>query len=77
MRIYYENRVARPNAARVTVPTACALFPKEISTPPRRWVEARYNLVRWTVMPRGGHFAALEQPDLLVDDIRTFFRGLR
>jgi len=76
-RIYYENRVAGPVPGRVAVPTACALFPKEISTPPRRWVEARYNLTRWTEMPRGGHFAALEQPELLVDDIRAFFRGLR
>lgn len=76
-RIYYENRVAPPNPKRVEVPTACALFPKEISVPPRKWVEARYNLVRWTVMPRGGHFAALEQPELLVDDVRAFFRGLR
>lgn len=76
-RIYYENRVAPPNGARVSVPTACALFPKEISVPPRKWVEARYNLTRWTVMPRGGHFAALEQPDLLVGDMREFFRTLR
>ena len=76
-RIYYENRVAGPVAGRVTVPTACALFPKEITTPPRRWVEARYNLTRWTEMPRGGHFAAIEQPDLLVGDIRGFFRDLR
>lgn len=76
-RIYYENRVAPPVQGRVTVPTACALFPKEITTPPRKWVEARYNLVRWTPMPRGGHFAALEQPDLLVGDVREFFRTLR
>lgn len=76
-RIYYENRVAPPVQGRVSVPTACALFPKEITTPPRKWVEARYNLVRWTPMPRGGHFAALEQPELLVNDVREFFRGLR
>jgi pimeloyl-ACP methyl ester carboxylesterase len=76
-RIYYESRVAPPNPARVEVPTACALFPKEISVPPRKWVEARYNLVRWTEMPRGGHFAALEQPELLVTDVREFFRTLR
>ena len=37
----------------------------------------RYNIVRWTDMPRGGHFAALEQPDLLVDDVRSFFRTVR
>jgi pimeloyl-ACP methyl ester carboxylesterase len=76
-RIYYESRVAPPNPKRVEVPTACALFPKEITVPPRKWVEARYNLVRWTEMPRGGHFAALEQPELLVADVREFFRGLR
>jgi microsomal epoxide hydrolase len=76
-RIYYENRVAGGTTARVTVPTACALFPKEITVPPRRWVEARYNLTRWTEMPRGGHFAAMEEPQLLVDDIRAFFRDLR
>jgi pimeloyl-ACP methyl ester carboxylesterase len=76
-RIYYENRVATGNPGKVTVPTACALFPKEITVPPRKWVEARYNLVRWTEMPRGGHFAALEQPDLLVNDVREFFRAIR
>ena len=76
-RIYYENRVATPNPGRVSVPTACALFPKELVVPPRKWVEARYNLVKWTEMPRGGHFAALEQPDLLVTDVRDFFRTLR
>ena len=76
-RIYYENRVAPGNAARVQVPTACALFPKEITVPARRWVEARYNLVQWTDMPRGGHFAAMEEPELLVDDVRKFFRLVR
>jgi pimeloyl-ACP methyl ester carboxylesterase len=76
-RIYYENRVGGSQQGRVTVPTACALFPKEITVPPRRWVEARYNLTRWTEMPRGGHFAALEEPALLVDDVRAFFRTVR
>ena len=76
-RIYYENRVARPNPAKVTVPTACAQFPKEITAPPRKWLEERYNLTRYTEMPRGGHFAALEQPDLLVADVRAFFHDLR
>jgi pimeloyl-ACP methyl ester carboxylesterase len=77
-RIYYESQRATPPAAnRVTVPVACALFPKELLLPPRRWVEARDNLTRWTEMPRGGHFAAMEQPDLLVEDIRAFFRTLR
>jgi pimeloyl-ACP methyl ester carboxylesterase len=76
-RIYYESRVAPPNPRRVDVPTACALFPKEITVPPRRWVEARYNLTRWTEMPRGGHFAAMEEPDLLVQDVREFFRTVK
>ena len=44
---------------------------------PREWLEARINLVHHTRMPKGGHFAALEQPELLVDDVRTFFRARR
>jgi pimeloyl-ACP methyl ester carboxylesterase len=78
-RIYYESRhtpPARP-VGFVEVPTGAAIFPKEIYFTPRRWAEARYNIVRWTVMPRGGHFAALEEPELLVDDVRAFFRELR
>ena len=77
-RIYYESRHATPAAARrVEVPTACADFPKEVIWSPRRWLEPRFNITRWTEMPRGGHFAAFEQPSLLVDDVRTFFRDLR
>jgi microsomal epoxide hydrolase len=78
-RIYYENRHAPSpaGARRIETPTACADFPREVIWSPRRWLEARYNITRWTEMPRGGHFAALEQPALLVDDIRAFFRGLR
>jgi pimeloyl-ACP methyl ester carboxylesterase len=76
-RIYYENQRAKPAQGRVQVPTACAVFPKEINIPPRRWVEAQYNLTRWTEMPRGGHFAALEEPELLVEDMRAFFRTVR
>jgi pimeloyl-ACP methyl ester carboxylesterase len=56
---------------------ACADFPKEIIWSPRRWLEPRYNVTRWTVMPKGGHFAAMEQPALLVDDMRAFFRTVR
>jgi pimeloyl-ACP methyl ester carboxylesterase len=54
-----------------------ARFPKEILSPPRKWVERGYNVQRWTDMPHGGHFAAAEEPELLAEDIRTFFRGLR
>ena len=81
--IYYGRReeggrVLSPDGERVEVPTAAALFPAEIlSWPPRSYVERVYNIARWTEMPRGGHFAALEQPDLLVDDIRAFARTLR
>ncbi|MCA9510782.1 MAG: epoxide hydrolase [Myxococcales bacterium] len=64
----------RPSA----VPTAAAIFPGEPIRPPRAWAEARYpNLVRWTEMPRGGHFAAMEEPALLAEDVRAFFRAFR
>jgi microsomal epoxide hydrolase len=78
-RIYYETAHSQPALAnwRVEVPTACASFPKEIIWSPRRWMETRYNITRWTEMPRGGHFAAFEQPELLVADVRAFFRDLR
>ena len=58
-------------------PGGFALFPKDIATPPRQWAERFYNVQRWTEMPRGGHFGALEEPELLVEDIRAFFRPLR
>jgi pimeloyl-ACP methyl ester carboxylesterase len=54
-----------------------ARFPKEPLRLPRAWVERRYNVTYWTDMPRGGHFAAMEQPDLFVDDLRRFFRTVR
>ena len=76
-RIYDESRhaPAQPGGTRrIEVPAACADFPKEIIWAPWRWVEQHYSVTRWTIMPRGGHFAAFEQPALLVDDIRAFFR---
>jgi len=57
----------------VTVPTALAVFPHDLSHAPRSWAEREYNLTRYTVMPRGGHFAPIEEPQLLADDIRAFF----
>ena len=81
--IYYGRReeggrLLSPEGRRVEVPTAVALFPAELlSWPPRSYVERVYNISRWTEMPRGGHFAALEQPDLLIEDIRAFARTLR
>jgi pimeloyl-ACP methyl ester carboxylesterase len=59
------------------VPAAFAIFPKDISQPPREWAERFFNVQRWTEMPRGGHFAALEEPELLVEDLRTWFRAFR
>jgi microsomal epoxide hydrolase len=58
-------------------PTGVALFPKEVMRPPRRWVERSYDLRRWTEMASGGHFAAMEEPEALVREIRAFFRDLR
>jgi hypothetical protein len=60
-------------------PMGFALFPKEINVPPRAWVERSMGgqLFHWTEMPRGGHFAAMEQPGLLAEDVRAFFRKLR
>jgi len=63
---------------RIEVPTAAALFPAEmLAWPPRSYAERMYNIKRWTKMSKGGHFAALEQPTLLIDDIRAFARTLR
>lgn len=62
---------------RVEVPTGVARFPREIMRFPRKWVENQYNVTHWTDMPRGGHFAAMEQPGLFVDDVRKFFRTVR
>src|SRR5262249_44709549 len=66
-----------PEGKRVTVPTADAAFPREILLPPRAWAERAYNIQRWTVMPAGGHFAALEAPEALTADTRGFFRPPR
>jgi len=79
IRLYFErhhtDRFGPPDEY-VTVPTAAAVFPKEIFRIPRAYAETRFNLVRYTRFDRGGHFAALEEPDLLVQDVREFFRDL-
>ncbi|WP_088283373.1 epoxide hydrolase family protein [Kineosporia sp. A_224] len=81
MRDYYDNRwhgsPIGPDDV-VSVPTAMALFPNEFvpeGEPPRSWYERLYAVRRWTVFPRGGHFAAAEEPDLLAGDIAEFFTG--
>src|SRR5215469_15535213 len=76
-RLYYEARHhpwrLKPDT-RIETPTAIANFPAELMRPPRSWAERAYNVVRWTAMPAGGHFAAMEEPALLADDILAFFR---
>jgi pimeloyl-ACP methyl ester carboxylesterase len=79
-RMYFENAKAPFAFAeneRVTVPCAVAHFPGELFFSPRVWVERGYNIQRWSEMPRGGHFAAAEEPALLADDLRAFFRQFR
>ncbi|WNG47400.1 epoxide hydrolase [Archangium minus] len=77
--LYYETHgVRRPDeSSPVRVPTAVAVLPKDAPLPPRRWLEARYDLRRYTEMARGGHFAAVDAPDLFLEDVRAFFRELR
>jgi len=72
---YHHDRWRLKPGTRVEAPTAFAVFPYEIWRPPRNWAERAYNIQRWTVMPAGGHFAAMEQPQALAKDIREFFRG--
>ena len=80
LRLYKENRL-RPlifePGDRIIPPLGVAVFPFELAMPPRSWVERVFDVRRWTPMDAGGHFAALEQPQLLAEDIRAFFRPLR
>jgi microsomal epoxide hydrolase len=77
---YYARRHGAwpvPDGHRIAVPTAYASFPAEILHPPRALAERVYDIRRWTPMPAGGHFAALEEPEALAADVRAFFRDLR
>jgi len=81
--IYYGRReeggrVLSPEGRRVEVPTGCAVFPAEmLNWPPRSYADRIYNIQHWTEMPSGGHFAAMEEPEMLLNDIRKFARTLR
>ena len=80
MRLYWERLHGDAQEQEhefVGVPTGVARYPKEPLRIPRPWVERRYNVTHWADMPRGGHFAAMEQPALFVDDLRIFFRIVR
>lgn len=79
MRLYYEIRATGPKSVpeeKVTVPTGFTLS-RSVPQMHRKSIEESYNVTYWNVMPSGGHFAALEEPELLVKDIRKFFRDLR
>jgi epoxide hydrolase len=83
-RLYWESIgqvqkwFTESSADTVTVPTGCSIFPKEVPRPSRRWAEKRYTNIRyWNELDRGGHFAAFEQPDLFVNEVRSFFRVVR
>jgi pimeloyl-ACP methyl ester carboxylesterase len=74
--MYWENNDR--DLSRVTVPSGISVFPKEILRPSRRQAEQRYTDLRWfETLPVGGHFAALEQPELFVEQVRGFFRLVR
>ena len=77
-RLYWESFGKRRTTPIVNVPTGVAVFPKEIITSVRRWMEPNFtNIIHWSDMEKGGHFAAFEQPELFVRDVRAFFRTLR
>jgi microsomal epoxide hydrolase len=79
-RLYYEMRQAGRSAIPqdyVRVPTGVANYPGEVTRTPRSWAEHRYNITYWEDLPRGGHFAAMQVPDLFVPDVRAFFRTVR
>jgi pimeloyl-ACP methyl ester carboxylesterase len=77
IRLYRERQLSHDSGDFVGIPTGVARFPKEPLRYPRAWVERSYNITHWVDMPRGGHFAAMEQPELFADAVRTFFRTVR
>ncbi len=77
-RLYWESFGKNAERLPVDVPTGVAVFPKEIVPPVRHWMAPRFrNIVHWREMPKGGHFAAFEQPALFVEELRGFFRSFR
>ena len=76
IRTQFDQAIHAGNVV-VEAPTGVAVFPKDVILLPRRFAENYFNLKRWEVMPAGGHFASMEEPERLVDEIRAFFRPLR
>jgi epoxide hydrolase len=77
-RLYWESFGKPRRASTVSIPVGVAVYPKEIVTPVREWMRADYpNIVHWSEQPKGGHFAAFEQPELFIADVRVCFRQFR
>lgn len=77
MRLYYETDEREVIPDSVAVPTGHARYPAEILKTPRAWAERVYNITQWTEQPAGGHFAAMEVPELFVEDVRSYFRTIQ
>ncbi|MEH6581721.1 MAG: epoxide hydrolase family protein [Halioglobus sp.] len=76
-RLYWES-FGTPNFDPIHMPVGCSIFPQEIFRSSRRWAEKRFsNLIHWNELDKGGHFAAFEQPDVFVNEVRTSFQSLR
>jgi hypothetical protein len=77
-RIYWENKGASFSGGKLTLPVAATVFQREIYRAPKSWAEQTYsNLIYWNKAEHGGHFAAFEQPDIFVEEMRSAFRKLR
>lgn len=76
-RLYFESAQGRGVPNPLPVPLGVAVFPHDILLPVRAFAERQYTITHWSEFDRGGHFAAMEVPDVLVDDIRAFFQLLR
>ena len=76
-RLYWES-FGKPRDGEIATPTGCSVFPKEIFRASRRWADRRYsNIIHWNELDKGGHFAAFEQPELFVTEVRDCFRSMR
>ena len=75
--MYYENTHSLPPMGKIEVPTGIALFAQDILLPPKEWTVKNLNVIQWTEIPRGGHFTAMEEPDLFVEDICKFYRRFK
>ena len=75
--LYYKNTHSLPKIGKIIVPTGMALFSKDVLKPPKKWVESNLNAFRWTKIPEGGHFTAMEVPDLFADDVIKFYHSFR